>query len=366
MREADASGPRSARMVLGNPLVEAAVLETARGGMLREGLGFDTCDVGAVLNVTADHLGLKGINTVEELACVKSIVVESVARRGHSILNADDPLTVKMARHARGRIVWFSMTGGEAMSELLRAHIRGGGLAVVREPGPDGGAIVVHRDAHRIPLMRAAEVPATINGMAEFNIANALAAAAMCAAHGVPLDTIRTGLAHFSSSYDLSPGRLNIYDGHPFRVIVDYAHNPAAMLALGQLIGRMRGEHSRVIGMANVPGDRRDEDIIETGRITANIFDELVFRESPDGRGRPPGEVMGLMAQAAMEAGKTADHILQIVSEDEATQTALRMARPGDLVVLLPTSVDKIWKQVVAFQPDLTDMTAAQRKLVNA
>jgi cyanophycin synthetase len=351
MREADASGPRSARMVLRNPRAQAAVLETARGGMLREGLGFDSCDVGAVLNVTSDHLGLKGIDTVEDLACVKSIVVESVARRGHSVLNADDPLTVKMARHAGGRLVWFSLHGAEAMSWLVREHVAAGGLAVVREAGPRGGLIVVYRDGERVPLMYAAEIPATIQGMAEFNIANSLAAAAMCAAHGVPLDTIRSGLANFASSYELSPGRLNIHDGHPFRVIVDYAHNAAAMEALGDLIGKMRPDFNRVIGMANVPGDRRDEDIIETGRIAARIFDELVFRESPDGRGRRRGEVNALMSKGAAEAGKTADHIVQIIDEGEATDMALRMARPGDLVILLPTSVEKVWKQALAFEP---------------
>ena len=366
MREADASGPRSARMVLRNPRAQAAVLETARGGMLREGLGFDTCDVGAVLNVTSDHLGMKGIDTVEDLACVKSIVVESVARRGHSILNADDPLTVNMARHARGRIVWFSMEGGDAMSDLVRDHVKQGGLAVVREPGERGGLIVVHCDRERIPLMHAAEVPATIEGMAEFNIANAMAAAAMCAAQGVPLATIRSGLASFASSYDLSPGRLNIHDGHPFRVIVDYAHNPAAMAALGDMVAKMRPDFNRIIGMASVPGDRRDQDIIETGRIAAGIFDELVFREFPDGRGRSPGEVNALMAQGAREAGKTADHILQIVDEEEATDTALRMARPGDLVVLLPTSVEKVWNQALAFVPELEEEPARRRSMARA
>jgi cyanophycin synthetase len=352
MREADASGPRSARMVLRNPRTEAAVLETARGGMLREGLGFDTCDVGAVLNVTSDHLGLKGIDTVEDLACVKSIVVESVARRGHSVLNADDPLTVKMARYARGRMVWFSDHGGEAMSDMVRSHIADGGLAVVRESGDFGGQIVIHRGGERIPLMHAAHIPATINGMAEFNIQNAMAAAAMCAAHGVPVETIRSGLAGFASDYEHSPGRLNIHDGHPFRVIVDYAHNAAAITALGDMIKKMRPDFGRVIGMANVPGDRRDEDIIETGRIAAGIFDELVFRESPDGRGRRRGEVNALMTKGATEAGKTGDHIVQIVDEAEATEAALRMARPNDIVVLLPTSIEKVWNQVLAFQPE--------------
>jgi cyanophycin synthetase len=171
MVEADASGPKSARMVLRNPKVDAAVLETARGGMLREGLGFDSADVGAVLNVTPDHLGLKGIDTLEDLADVKGIVVESVARQGHSILNADDPMCVRISRHARGTTVWFSLEGGDRMPELLRRHIADSGMAVVREPGRAGGTIVLHRAGERTELMAAADIPATVGGIAEFNIA---------------------------------------------------------------------------------------------------------------------------------------------------------------------------------------------------
>jgi cyanophycin synthetase len=351
MKEADASGPRSARTVLHNPTVDVAVLETARGGILREGLGFDGADVGAVLNVTADHLGLKGINTVEELADVKGVVVESVARRGHSILNADDPMCRRIARHARGTVVWFSLQGGDALPEMLRRHIDQGGMAVVREPGSAGGTIVLHDRAKRTELMGAAEIPATIGGIAEFNIANALAAAAMCAAHRVPLSVIRDGLSAFHCSFEDSPGRLNIHDAHGMRFILDYAHNPAGLTALGQVIDRMRGRYGRVIGMASIPGDRRDQDIIEMGQIAGGIFDEIIFRESPDGRGRPPGETNGLMSQGAMLAGMPGDRVHRIVNEMEAVDTTLRMGRPGDLVVLMPTSIEQVWKQMLAFRP---------------
>lgn len=178
MVEADASGPKSARTVLRNPAVDVAVLETARGGILREGLGFDGADVGAVLNVTADHLGLKGIDTVEDLAKVKGVVVESVARRGHSVLNADDPMCHRIARHARSTIVWFSLGGGSDLYDHLRRHIAEGGMAVVREPGSYGGCIVLHQQGERTELMPAADIPATLGRIAEFNIANALAAGA--------------------------------------------------------------------------------------------------------------------------------------------------------------------------------------------
>jgi cyanophycin synthetase len=240
LMKADASGPRSARMVLQNPKVDVAVLETARGGILREGLGFDRCDVATVLNVSADHLGLKGINTLEDLASVKSVVVESVSRRGHSVLNADDPLTVNMAKHAGGKIVWFTMNGGSALSEELRSHLAGGGMAVVREPGELGGTIVIHRDGRSSALMPAADIPATMGGLAEFNIQNALAATAMCAAHGVAQKVIQSALTSFVSDFEQSPGRLNVYDGQPFKVIIDYAHNPGSLAALGGLIERLR------------------------------------------------------------------------------------------------------------------------------
>jgi cyanophycin synthetase len=358
MMEADASGPKSARTVLRNPKVDVAVLETARGGILREGLGFDSADVGAVLNVTADHLGLKGIDTVEELADVKGVVVESVARRGHSILNADDPMCHRIARHAGGTIVWFSLQGGVLLSEALRRHIAEGGTAVVREPGSYSGLIVIHREGRRIELMQAADIPATLGGIAEFNIANALAAVAMCDAYGVPAEVIRDSLAAFSSSFDDCPGRLNIHDAHGMRFILDYAHNPAGLAALGQVIGQMRGRYNRVIGMVSIPGDRRDQDIIEMGQIAGGIFDEIMFREAPDGRGRPAGETNGLMSSGAMRAGLAAEHVHRIVDETEAVEATLRMGRPGDLVVVMPTSVDQVWQQILAFSPQPSETPA--------
>src|SRR3569832_1704149 len=351
LRAGDASGPKSARMLLRNPKVDAAVLEVARGGILREGLGFDACDIGAVLNVTADHLGLKGIDTLDDLANVKSVVVESVRRRGHSILNADAPQTIRMQRHARGAIGFFSMRGGADLPDFLRRHIAGGGLAVVREPTPAGGDIVVYRDGERQRLMGVREIPATLNGAAEFNVQNALAAVAISAAQGLGSAIVREALGGFTSTYDQNPGRLNVYDGHPFRVILDYAHNPAGLAALGELIERLRPDHRRVIGMVSIPGDRRDDDIRVMGELAAGLFDEIVFREAPDGRGRPAGEVNSLMTDGALGAGASMEQVRRILNEAEATRACLEMARPDDLVVLLPTSVDAVWRQVLDFKP---------------
>ena len=354
--EADASGPWSARVVLKDSNVDVAVLETARGGILREGLGFPDCDVGLVTNIQPDHLGLKGVDTIEDLAWVKSVVVEAVHRNGTSILNADDPMTVGMSRRAGGRIAYFSLRGGADMPDFLREHIEDGGFAVVREPGPvPGGEIVIHDDGDAIHLMRAAEIPATLDGLAEFNVQNALGAIAMAHARGVPLNVIRTALSTFTTSFEQSPGRLNVFDGHGFRVILDYAHNPAGLQALGDLILKMRPRHRRVIGMINIPGDRRDEDMREMGALATRYFDEIVFREDPARRGRKPGEIVALLAEGALAAGFPEERISRILEEDEAAEVCLGRAQPGDLVVLTPTDVDAMWRQVLDYRvkPDL-------------
>lgn len=341
----DASGPKSARMLLRNPTIDAAVLETARGGLLREGLGFDFCDVGAVLNVTADHLGAKGVHTLDDLARVKSVVVESVKRRGASILNADDPLTVRIARHARGRIVWFSAAADAAARGPLAGHIAAGGMAVTCEEG----AVILYDEGRRTAVVDAADIPATLGGVAEFNLWNALAAAAMTAAHGIKPGTIRAGLAAFRPTFEESPGRLNIVEAHGIKIVVDYAHNPAALTALSHLLERLRENEGRILGMIGLPGDRRDSDLLDVGAQAAAMFDEIMFREGPDGRGRPKGSINALMREGALAAGKDPASIHLLVDEEEATDCCLSRAQAGDIVVLTPTDVDGIWARVQAF-----------------
>ncbi|HYE48736.1 MAG TPA: cyanophycin synthetase [Azospirillaceae bacterium] len=358
----DASGPRSARMVLRDPLVDAAVLETARGGILREGLGFDACDVGVIINVEADHLGLRGIDTVEELARVKGVVAEAVRPGGHSVLNADDPVTMSIAPRAGGTLVLFSLDGAD-MAPHLAEHVAGGGMAAVREPGPDGGTLVLYRGGQRLELMRAADIPATLDGVAEFNIQNALAAAAACFAHGIPPQVIRQGLSTFTTSFEQCPGRLNIRDANGFRIILDYAHNPAGLKALGKALQAMRPRFNRIIGMVNIPGDRRDEDMREMGAIATQFFDEIVFREDPARRGRKPGEIVAHLLEGALEAGFSPERIRCALEEDEAARICLETARPGDLVVLTPTCVEDMWKQVLAFAPDVPPIPTKQPRL---
>ncbi|MFL6857292.1 MAG: cyanophycin synthetase [Allosphingosinicella sp.] len=363
--EGDATGPRSARMVLRDPTVEVAVLETARGGLLREGLAYEEADIAACLNVTADHLGLKGIETVEDLANVKSVVVEAVRRDGYSILNADDPHCVKMARRAGGRIIWFTLHGGAETPPLVREHLDNGGLAVVREAGEEGGTIALYDDGRRETVMKAGAIPATLHGMAEFNIANALAAIAIALAHGVPILTIRSALSQFYSNFDQNPGRLNVHDAHGFRVIIDYAHNAAGLEALGKVVRGLSHRYKRTIGVVSMAGDRRDEDIRQLGCIAAGLFDELIFREDPSTRGRPRGEVMRLLKEGALEVGRVDEHIHLIAGEGASLAAALAMGQPGDLIVATPTDVRAAWAQVNSFEP-LAIRSATRAPLVAA
>ncbi|WP_200841082.1 glutamate ligase domain-containing protein [Geminicoccus flavidas] len=249
-----------------------------------------------------------------------------------------------------GRLCYFSLRGGTDMPDFLRSHIESGGLALVREANAHGGEIVIHDKGDAIHLMHVAEIPATLEGLAEFNVQNALAAAAVCYAHGLPPATIRTGLASFTTSFEHSPGRLNVFDGHGFRVILDYAHNPAGLMALGDLILKMHPRHRRTIGMVNIPGDRRDEDIREMGALAARYFDEIIFREDPARRGRRPGEIVSLLTEGACAVGFPQEQIRRILDEDEAANACLGAAQPGDLVVLTPTEVEVMWRQVLDYR----------------
>ncbi len=346
----DTTGPKSARMTLQDPTIDVAVLETARGGILREGLGFDRCDVGAVLNIQPDHLGLKGVETIEDLAWVKSLIVEVVKEDGHSVLNADDPLTTRMRRRAEGKLIFFSMHGGEDSPEHLRQHIQGGGKAVVLQPGLKGDMLTIYDGEQYIPLLWAHEIPATIEGMARFNVQNALAAAAITYGLGVPADTIRKALGSFATTFEHNPGRLNIYDKLPFRVILDYAHNPDGMREFIGLIKRMRSRYNRVLSVLTGTGDRRDQDTRDLGAIVAEISDEMVIKETTLLRGRPKGIVPQLIEEGAIAGGLSKDNITHISDECAAVQGALERARPNDLVLVFCDNYYGCWERITSFQ----------------
>jgi cyanophycin synthetase len=344
----DASGPKSARLVLGDPSVDVAVLETARGGILREGLGFDRCDVGVVLNIESDHLGLKGIDTLDDLANVKSVVVEAVSRDGVSVLNADDPRTAALAEHAGGRLAYFSVQGPQHRPAPLAAHLERGGLAVVAEPGPSGGHIFVCEHGEREPLMAAATIPATLGGLAEFNVQNALAAIAAAVGQGVPLAAIRSALSKFGTDFETCPGRLNLRRINGANVILDYVHNPAGLRAVGKVVRGLRGVTSLACGLIAIPGDRRDEDIREMGALAAETFDRVLFYED-EPRGRPPGETIELMIEAAAAAG-TGCQVSAVASEVEAVDHLLSRATAGDVVLFGASDIDAVWQRLCSVE----------------
>lgn len=346
----DTTGPWSARMVLRNPIVSAAVLETARGGILREGLGFDRCDVGAVLNVTADHLGLRGINTVEELARVKRLIVEVVRRDGFSVLNADDPHTYAMREEAEGKIIYFSAHGAEGTNKGLADHIAAGGCAVVAQRGVKGEMVAIYDSDQYIPLMWTHEIPATMEGHARFNVYNAMAAAAIGYALRVSIETIRQALGSFVTSFYQNPGRLNIYDEHGFRVILDYGHNPDALENISSMVREMRPRYKRVIAMLGGTGDRRDEDILKLGELAGGMVDELVVKDALL-RGRKSGEAAELIREGAQRAGLPNEKIRLVLPERDAVEATLRLAQPGDLVFIFADEINDVWQQITSLKP---------------
>lgn len=330
VEKGDTTGPQSAQVILQDPTVEVAVLETARGGILRSGLGFNECDVAIVLNVAADHLGIGDIETVEDLAHLKSVVPETARPNGYAILNADDPLVAAMAQRVKAQIAYFSMNPG---NELIRSHTQQGGLAAVYE----NGYLSILKGDWTLRIEQAVNVPLTMGGRAPFMIANALAASLAAFAHGIKIEDIRTALATFQASVGQTPGRMNLFDLGNFHAMVDYAHNPHSYEALGGFVKNWTGER---IGVVGGPGDRRDEDFVTLGRLSAEIFDRIIVKEDDNTRGRPRGEAAALILKGIQESQRKVPYET-ILNETEAINTVLDSAPKGGLVVILPESVSR-------------------------
>jgi cyanophycin synthetase len=342
----DMTGPQSAQMILRDPDVDMAVLETARGGLLRAGMGYRSCNVGAVLNISSDHLGIKGIDTLEQLAEVKRIVVE--VARDCAVLNADDIHCLKMADHTEAaRIAYVTMN---PKHELVRKHLRAGGLAAVLEEGINGHMITLYDKGAHLPLLWTHLIPATLEGKAMHNVQNAMFAAVMAYAMGVRVENIRQGLRTFDTSYFQVPGRMNVFDKLPFKVIVDYGHNPAAVQVMADLMTRLECVGRRICVLAG-PGDRRDEDIRAMARIAGAAFDKTILRRDDDLRGRQPEEVPNMMAEEMKKMGVPPEKYEIIPDEQTAIDSALRMAKRGDIVLIFADKVSRGWKQVIYFEP---------------
>lgn len=328
VEKGDTTGPQSAQVILQDPTVEVAVLETARGGLLRSGMAFNQCDVGVVLNVAADHLGIGDIETVADLAHLKSVVVETVQPNGYAVLNADDPLVAAMAKRVKAQVAYFSMN---PENELVRSHTQQGGLAAVYE----NGYLSILKGDWTLRIEQAVNVPLTMGGLAPFMIANALAASLAAFAHGVSIDAIRLALASFQASVDQTPGRMNLINMGRFHALIDYAHNPASYEALGSFVRNWPGQS---IGIVGGPGDRRDEDFVTLGQLSAEIFDQIVVKEDNDTRGRAVGNAAELIVKGIEQIRGDRDYQI-ILDETTAIHTALDGASDGSLVVILPESV---------------------------
>ena len=347
----DCTGYWSARTVLGSPDVEFAVLETARGGILKRGLAFDRCDVGVVLNIAADHLGLDGVDTVEDLAQVKAVIAQSASKA--AVLNAEDPLCVAMARRVKPEteVVYFSM---DPENPVFLQHLEDGGRGVYLQ---DNAVVVADGNLHQ-ELVRVESMPVAFGGRARFNIANSLAAAAALMASGLTNLQIATGLSTFVSNGRTNPLRTNMFDIRGVTVIVDYAHNPAAYRAMAEMARALLP--GQLVGIVTAPGDRRDEDLVEVGRVCGERFDELVVYESQS-RGREVGEAVDLILEGAEEAAGISDTLHRVIEVGEAIRHGLSLCRPGDVLVFACGSSLQVFVDALRVNdPESADLVAAQ------
>jgi cyanophycin synthetase len=340
VEKGDNTGPYSASVILKDPTVEVAVLETARGGILRSGLAFDTCDVGVVLNVAADHLGLGDINTIEQMAKVKGVIAEVVNSQGYVVLNADDPLVAAMAENVTAKVAYFSMN---PENPIILNQMRRDGLAAVYEDG----YLSILEGKWTLRIEQAINVPGTMGGMAPFMIANALAASLAAFVNGVDIELIRQGLRTFVLSADQTPGRMNLFNLGTHHALVDYAHNPASYEAIGGFVSNWKGQRLGVIGG---PGDRRDEDLMELGEIASRVFDRIIIKEDDDKRGRESGSAADFILKGVLQSNLNVQTEV-ILNETEALETALTQVEPGGLVVIFPESVSRVIAHIERHNP---------------
>ncbi len=325
--EGDLTGPWSARLVLNDPTVEAAVLETARGGMILGGLGFDDCDVAVVTNIGSDHLGQDGIDTIEDLVHLKSLLIDVVRPQGAAVLNADDPWVMSMAVRSRGKIVLFS---GREDSPTIGRHTAQGGDAVYVKRGN----LVFTQAGRNFRLVGTRVLPASLGGMATMNVANAAAAAAAALAMGVPVRHVAKALASFPAGGEgMNRGRLEMLSGDDLKVLIDYGHNQPAMAELAALCRRLKARP--VITVLGLPGDRRDQDLIETAGQVAVFSQRVVVREDHDLRGRRPGEAAELIRCGLIGAQMDPAAIEVELDEGAAVRRAILTSPPDALVLIL-------------------------------
>ena len=348
----DNTGPVSAQLVLKDPTVDVAVLETARGGIIRSGLGFDHADVGVVLNVAEDHLGLKDVNTLEDLARVKSVIPRSVSRRGYAVLNAEDELVYKMKELVDGKVVCFSM---DENNPNIRRRAERGRVSCVYE----NGFVTILKGKWKVRVEKVANIPLTYGGRAEFMIQNVLAATLACFVHGVAIEDIRVGLTTFNAGTAQTPGRLNFVEVGTVTVLMDYAHNPAGARGLTNFVAKLPHKHRTAV--LNGTGDRRDDDIRELARIIADNFDRIVIRRGNYLRGRTDEEMVTLL-QEGIAQSENKPQVRVIPESRDAILHAIKNGRKGELVVTLADRVP----DDIRFVQEIRDSLLEESKAADA
>lgn len=325
IKHGDNTGPISARTVLMDRRVEYAVLETARGGLVNRGLGYDMADVGIVTNITEDHLGIDEINTLEDLAYVKSLVAEAVRHNGYAVLNADDQYCLNIRERIKSNIILFSLS---ADNEEVKNHILNGGIAIYS----DGSCIFINKGGVELPFIEVKAIPATMNGILRHNIGNSMAAIAGAIGLGIPIESIIAGLSTFKGDSDNNPGRFNIHDISGIRVILDYGHNIDGYRVVIDSLKQMKS--GRLIGIIGVPGDRTDSSTITIGNMCGNCFDRLYIKEDRDRRGRESGEIAALLEKGCRKGSIKPSEIFTELAEEKALEKAYLDAVPGDIVIV--------------------------------
>ncbi|RMG24223.1 MAG: cyanophycin synthetase [Methanobacteriota archaeon] len=353
----DCTGPWSAKAVLKDPTVNFAVLETARGGIIREGLGWDFCDVGCLLNVSEDHLGLGGVKTLDDLADVKAVVLDQVKKDvGYGVINADDPLVMERRGRIRGKTVLISL---DYRNQDLQEHVETGGDAVTITPN---GVIQLIRNNSQTPILHVKEIPACYNGHAVFNIVNAMFVVGATFPF-VSVEDIRTGLSSFNTSFSLSPGRMNIEYVKGARVVIDYGHNPEALKAQIQLIEGLHKDQNHVGRKAIVfgmPGDRPNQTIINAAKIVANHYDRYFLKEDWNLRGRKSGEVPQLIAEILMKEGvsnKAIEIFAGEKNELDAVTALYEWLQLNDLAVIQADDIPKVRHHLLSRLAKMKDTT---------
>ncbi|WP_317898493.1 cyanophycin synthetase [Aurantibacillus circumpalustris] len=330
LTKGDTTGPISAEFILKDPTVEFAVLETARGGILRSGLGFGRCDVAVVTNIQEDHMGLSDINTLKDMANVKGVVVKSVKRDGYAVLNADNEYCVLLGKNADCNVAYFSL---DENNKIIKEHCKKGGIAAIYE----NGFITIKKGEWKFRIDKVINIPLTFGGKVSFMISNVLAATLASYVYGFQIEDIKTNLETFIPSAAQTPGRMNVFDFKDYKVLIDFAHNPDGFKGIKEFLTSI--ESPLKIGIITGTGDRRDEDIREMGRISAEMFDHIIIRQDKFLRGRQAQEIVDLLFEGIKQHDKKKSYEY-IPKEVEALKHAFTLAKPGAYIVALSDVID--------------------------